>query len=85
MKSLSLKLKMSNEKITSCYSKMLWAMQKIAKEDDYKILKSDNATKELEEFLSYYDFLQREQFGYYNKKENLVNSWFIVKDNNLAL
>ena len=41
-------------------AKMLWNMQKIAKEDDYKVLKLNKITQELEEFLSYYDFLQKQ-------------------------
>ncbi len=61
-------------------AKMLWAMQKIAKEGDYKILKSNNVTKELEEFLSYYDFLQKQITALKNRLESQIligNKWII--------
>ena len=49
-----------NDRYRQLDAKMLWEMQKIAKEEDYKALKTDKNAKELEEFLSYYDFLQKQ-------------------------
>ena len=61
-------------------AKMLWDMQKIAKEDDYKILKLNKITEALEEFLSYYDFLQKQIVALKNRLESQMlrgNKWII--------
>ena len=53
-------------------------MQKIAKGEDYKALKSDKNAKELEEFLSYYDFLQKQIVALKNRLESETlkgNKW----------
>ena len=59
-------------------AKMLWEMRKIAKEEDYKVLKADKSAKELEEFLSYYDFLQKQIVALKNRLESETlkgNKW----------
>ncbi len=59
---------------------MLWDIQKIAKEDDYKILELNKLNQKLEEFMSYYYFLQKQIVELKNRLESQIlrsNKWII--------
>ncbi len=61
---------------------MLWDMQKIIKEEDFQTLTANITSQDLEDMLSYYDFIQKQTVAVKNRLESQKlkrNKWIVIQ------
>lgn len=63
-------------------AKMLWDMNKILKEEDFQTLTVSITSQDLEDMLSYYDFIQKQTVAVKNRLESQKlkrNKWIVIQ------